>query len=48
MSEYLLEIVQKRVDWFPWKDVYMSLLLAVNEDFDDDMLQEAIELLIGL
>jgi hypothetical protein len=27
------------------KDIYMHCLLALNEDFDEDLLQDAIQLL---
>jgi hypothetical protein len=27
-------------------DIYMEMLLHINEDFDDDLLQETIELLV--
>jgi hypothetical protein len=32
----------------PTKEIYMMLLLHLNEDFDDDLLQDAIEALIDL
>ena len=28
------------------KDIYMDMLLHINEDFDDDLLQDAIELIV--
>ena len=29
----------------PLKDIFMTFLLSLNDNFDDDLLQEAIELL---
>jgi hypothetical protein len=31
-----------------WKDIYMNFMLAINEDFDDDLLQDAMGLLVDL
>ena len=28
------------------KDIYMDMLLHINEDFDDDLLQDSIELIV--
>ena len=28
------------------KDIYLEMLLHLNENFDDDLLQEAIELIV--
>jgi hypothetical protein len=33
---------------FPMKDVYMNMLLDLNEDFDDDLLMDAISILVDL
>ena len=32
----------------PQKDIYMNLLLHINEDFDDDLLQDTIEILVDM
>ena len=50
VEKYLLEPQVKLIkiqvrSHFPLKDRYMLMLLHINEDFDDDLLQEAIELL---
>lgn len=39
------EIVLKKVWMYEKKDLYMTFLLEINEDFDDDLLMDAIELL---
>jgi hypothetical protein len=43
-----VEIAKKKADVVESKDIYMTFLLALNEDFDDDFLREAIELLVDL
>ena len=30
------------------KDLYMNMLLSINEDFDDDLLQDTMEILVDL
>jgi len=30
------------------KDLYMNMLLFINDDFDDDLLQETMEILVDL
>ena len=40
-SGLLTRAVVKKVE-LPMKDIYMSLLLRLNEDFDDDFLRDAI------
>ena len=36
ISDLLLEIVRERVPPEDLRDVYMTLLLSLNEDFEDD------------
>ena len=31
-----------------WKDIYMTFLLGINEDFDDDLLLDAMRLFFDL
>jgi len=38
----------KKIKTVALKDVYMSLLLEVNDDFDDDLLLDAMEILVDL
>jgi hypothetical protein len=47
-SRFVLEIVKDDVSLVRLKDVYMSFLLQLNEDFDDDLLLDAIDLLVDL
>ena len=48
IDAFMLEIVSEKVGGaLPWKDIYMTFLLYLNEDFDDDLLQDATELLTG-
>ena len=35
----------KRVKVFPLKDQYMTFLLHLNEDFDDDLLLDSLDVL---
>jgi hypothetical protein len=41
----LIVTVLKEKIVLPLKSAFLSFLLHINEDFDDDLLQEAIELL---
>ena len=43
MNEFLYEIVKEKVKVL--KDIYMNFLLFLNEDFDDDLLFDAISML---
>jgi len=36
------------VEVVPMKDLYMNMLLSINEDFDDDLLQDTMEILVDL
>jgi hypothetical protein len=40
-----LEITVSRGQVFRPREIFLQLLLWLNEDFDDDLLQDAIELL---
>ena len=42
MNKLLGEIVRKEVETIPMKDIYMAFLLHLNDNFDDDLLQDAI------
>jgi hypothetical protein len=48
IASYAWEIARKQVDIIDPKDLYLHFLLELNEDFDDDLLQEALELLVDL
>jgi len=37
-----------KIDKLAWKDIFMTFLLAINEDLDDDLLQDAMNLLVDL
>lgn len=36
-----------RVETVSMRDIYMQLMLSVNEDYDDDLLEDSIELLFN-
>ena len=44
-SELIINAIRLRV-CPPLKDIYMTFLLWLNEDFDDDLLQDAMELTV--
>jgi hypothetical protein len=48
VAGFVLEIARERVEAVELKDLYLWFLLGLNEDFDDDLLQEAQELLVDL
>ena len=37
-----------KIEKLAWKDIFMTFLLAINEDLDDDLLQDAMDLLVDL
>ena len=37
-----------KIEKLAWKDIFMTFLLAINEDLDDDLLQDAMNLLVDL
>ena len=39
-------MILKTTDYWPIMAVYMMFLLHINEDFDDDLLQDAISMLV--
>ena len=45
LSNLIFETVIHKTKIFPVKDIYMTFLLGLNDDFDDDLLQDAIEIL---
>jgi hypothetical protein len=47
-TRLVLDIVTNEVSLVHLKDVYMFFLLGSNEDFDDDLLLDAIDLLTDL
>jgi len=38
----------KKIKTIALKDVYMSLLLGISDDFDDELLLDAMEILVDL
>ena len=48
MNEVFDQLVGLQVKKAPLKDIYMFFLLAINKDFDDDLLQDIIELILDL
>ena len=47
LDSFIERIVKKKKRLLPWKDIYMLWLLSLNEDFDDDLLQDAVEMLMS-
>ena len=47
MTTLAEEALKSVVDLIPLKDVYMQFLLWINDDFDDDLLMDAMECLLG-
>jgi hypothetical protein len=45
---FIRKIIESKVEVIPLKDLYMNMLLCVNEDFDDDLLQDAIQMLVDI
>lgn len=45
MDDFIFEIVKDRREFVSLKDIHMNFLLGLNEDFDDDLLLDAILLL---
>ena len=46
LSGFVLEILKDRVKLVEMRDVFLTMLLRLNEDFDDDLLQDAMEMLV--
>jgi hypothetical protein len=46
--KFIRKIIESKVDVIPLKDLYMNMLLCVNEDFDDDLLHDAMEMLVDI
>jgi hypothetical protein len=44
----LREIALLDMEQIDLKDLFMCFLLALNDDFDDDLLQDAMELLVDI
>ena len=45
LINFILKVGESKVNNFELKDIYMNFLLNIFEDFDDDLLQDAIEIL---
>jgi hypothetical protein len=48
VREFVIKILKKKVKLAHLKDIYMTMLLHLNDDFDDDLLQDAMEILVDL
>ena len=46
IDDFILSIVKGQVTVLAWKDVYMTWLLLINVDFDDDLLQDIMEMVV--
>ena len=42
LNDFVYEVVKERVKLISMMEIYMTMLLWLNEDFDDDLLQDAI------
>ena len=47
LRSFVLDIIMKKKLTMPMKEIYMSFLECLNEDFDDDLLLDALNLLEG-
>jgi hypothetical protein len=41
------KLIRSKFDQVPMKDLFMNMLLHLNQDFDDDLLMDAVEMLVG-
>jgi hypothetical protein len=48
LTNFVTGIVKRKVQLVSLKEVYMTLLLSLNEDFDEDLLQDTIGMLTDL
>ena len=45
MNEFIVRTAKRKAHILPLKEIYMTFLLRLNEDFDDDLLFDAISIL---
>ena len=48
LDAFLMKLLSCKLPRYEWKEVYMNFLLHINEDFDDDLLQDAMQLLVDM
>ena len=48
LDAFLMKLLSCKLPRYEWKEVYMNFLLHINEDFDDDLLQDAMQLLVDI
>ena len=48
INKFLYEVLWEKAELVPLKDIFMSFLLHLNEDFDDDLLLDAMDILVSL
>ena len=48
LTSFAKEVTKIKIEHIPLKEVYMSFLLSIDDNFDDDLLMDAIECLVGL
>jgi len=48
LDAFLIKLLTDKLHNYEWKEVYMSFLLHINEEFDDDLLQDVIQLLVDM
>ena len=46
LDQFAKNIALKKFDIVSLKEIFLTFLLFLNEDFDDDLLQDAIQLLV--
>ena len=40
------KVLEEKIHMFPLKDIFIHFMLHLNEDFDDDLLQDAMSILV--
>ena len=45
LNKFVFEVVKEHIRLAPMKDIFMTFLLELNEDFDDDLLLDVIRML---
>ena len=48
LTDFSKEVALGLVEHIPLKDVYMNFLLWINDDFDDDLLMDALGFLVNI
>ena len=46
LDKFIFDVAKKYIVPVELKDIFMTFLLLLNENFDDDLLQDALEMLV--